>query len=493
MKFPFSYFNFHGPRAAPEASSGAGDAGSSGAWPPSAARQALSSRPGPRRSEDPDAPPARRRTILENAAGQSGLETLLSRLEDPQNPILMRLTAPDLVSLSRASTAMKAACGPALSDLKAHTAPGLAQHFSAVRSLTDFKKALLDLKHSGLARSRHEQLLTSLDLVMQKLPAPERQAALEAFVKSVDEFTGRCMVPAPAGADGGSPLMALRRAAQDGPRGLASFVTEKHGRPAINAGENAQHVAARLGVDSTWLEQMSAWQGSRFKPAGPAYRAVTESNEDFDRILQRFGIVNADLKARLSVAHKSAEAAVKRGGNVQEVIARFGIAPGSNEHLALAEASLQGPAGRAVREGMSPEDAERRYGLASAPFKLLHLKRIAETRDRQATEGQSFVEWALRGAGRLLQGAARHVLAQIQEDLPHAASRAAVRSVARRAGTPAAALPAATSMAAHGRIGRVLGGRPPGTAHGYQSDRIMAEIERDVGRLPLQQDMERLA
>jgi hypothetical protein len=286
--------------------------------------------------------------------------------------------------------------------------------------------------------------------------------------------------------------MKLRRAAQHGLPGLESFVTETHGRPAIHAGENAQDVARRLGVASTRLEQMSAWRGSRSIPAGPAYRAVTESREGFDRILQRFGIVHPEVIAQLDAVHKSPEAAITRGDNVQDVIARFRIRD-TNEALRLAQASVRGPAGRAVREGMSPEDAERQFGLERSPFMLLELKRIAEARDARAAEGQSLAGRALRGAGRLLLGAAKHVLERTLEDLPHMASRAAVRSLAGSSGTPPAAVLATTSMAAHGRIGHELGGRRPGATDDGRLDRIMDAAEREVARLPMRPGWQRPA
>jgi hypothetical protein len=492
MKFPFSYFNFHRPRTAPEAGSATADeAGSSGAMPCSAARQALPSRSAPPSSEDPAMPPAKRRARLGNAAGQSRLETLPPEVVH-HIARAGRLTAPDLVSMSAASQAMKAASEPALSDLYRRSAPGLAQGFLAVRSLAEFKESLSLLKNSGLDRRRHEQLLTSLDTVMQRLPESQRPAAIEAFLNSTDEFAGPGPGPGHHPADEGTPLMKLRRAAQHGLPGLESFVTERHGRPAIHAGENAQDVAGRLGVDSLRLEQMSAWRGSRSTPAGPAYRAATESREGFDRILQRFGIVQPEVIAELDAVHRSPEAAVMRGDNVQDVIARFRIRD-SNEALRLAQASVRGPAGRAVREGMSPQEAERHYGLERSPFMLLWLKRIAEARDARAAEGQSLAGRVLRGAGRLLLGAAKQVLERTLEDAPQLASRAAARSFAGRSGPAPAGVRATTAMAAHGRIGHDRGGRRPGATGDGPLDRIMDAAGREVASLPMRPGWQRPA
>jgi hypothetical protein len=334
--------------------------------------------------------------------------------------------------MSAASQAMKAASEPALSDLYRRSAPGLAQGFLAVRSLAEFKESLSLLKNSGLDRRRHEQLLTSLDTVMQRLPESQRPAAIEAFLNSVDEFTG----PGHHPADGDTPLMTLRRTAQYGVPELERVVAETHGRPAIQDGENAQDVARRLGVDSRRLELMSASAGSWCRPGGPAYRAVTESHEGLDRILQRFGIVHPEVIAELDAVHRSPEAAVTRGDNVQDVITRFRIQD-SSQAWHLTEVSLRGPAGRAVREGMSPQEAVRRYGLEPPGFWRVQLERIAEARDARATEGLSLAGRVRRGAGRLW-GAARHVLERTLEDAPHLAARVAARSLAgqfrRRAG-----------------------------------------------------------
>lgn len=486
MKFPFSYFNFLGPRTAPEASSAGGQAGSGGAMPGSAARHALATRPGPRLNGDPGLPPALRRAVLGNEAGPSRLESLQSELIH-KIALTGGLTARDAASMSATSKAMKAASAAALADL---SAPGLAQRFRAVRTLADFKESLSVLKNSGLARARHGQLLTSLDTVMQRLPEPQRHAAIEEFVKSVDEFTGPAAGPGHNLAGGGARLMELRHAAQQGPSELQRFVTETHGRPAMVAGENAQDVASRLGVDPTRLEQMSAWRGSRNMPAGAAYRAVTESREDFNRILQRFGIVNPDVIDKLDAVHKSPEAAVTRGDNVQEVIARFNIRD-RNAAFRLAEASVRGPAGQAVRDGMSPEDAERRYGLESSPFMLMQLRRVAAARDARAAEGRSSVEGVLRGAGRLLLGAARHVLASTLDDVARRTNRAAVRSLAGSAGTPAHAVLAATVTAAHDRLGPGPMGRRSGAADDGRLDRMLDAAERDVARLPMRPGWQR--
>lgn len=486
MKFPFSHFNFHWPRTAPEASSASGQPGRSGAMPGSAARHALATRSGPRLNEDPAPPPALRRAVLGTAAGQSRLESLQADLIQ-KIAFTGGLAARDVVSMSATSKAMKAASAAALADL---SAPGIAQRFRAVHTFADFKESLSILKNSGLARASHGQLLTSLDTVMQRLPEPQRHAAIEEFVKSVDEFTGPAAGPGDTLADGGSRLMELRRAAQHGPSGLQRFVTETHGRPAIIAGENAQDVARRLGVDPTRLEQMSAWRGSRTMPAGAAYRAVTESREDFGRILQRFGIVNPEVIDQLDAVHKSPRAAVTRGDNVQDVIARFNIRD-RNAAFRLAEASVQGPAGQAVRDGMSPEEAERRYGLESSPFMLLQLRRIAAARDARAAEGQSTAERVLRGAGRFLLGAARHVLASTLEDLPRMANRAAARSLAGSSGTPAGALLAASVTAAHGRLGPEHTGRRRGAADDGRLDRMMDAAERELARLPMRPGWQR--
>jgi hypothetical protein len=280
--------------------------------------------------------------------------------------------------------------------------------------------------------------------------------------------------------------MKLRRAAQRGLPGLERFVTETHGRPAIHAGENAQDVAGRLGVASTRLEQMSAWRGSRSIPAGPAYRAVTESREDFDRILQRFGIVDPEVIARLDAVHRSPEAAISRGDNVQDVIARFGIRD-SNEAFRLPEARFRGPAGQAVSDGMSPEDAERHYGLERSPFMLLRLQRIAEARDARAAEGQSVAGRVLRGTGNLLLGAAKLIIEGVMQD----AARAAVRaypgtSGAGPSGTAAATL-LTTALAAHSRIGHAPGGHRRGRIGDDRdrTERALRSFEREVRNLPL--------
>lgn len=476
---PFSYFS--APQAAPDASSATSEAGSSGSMPHSAARQALPSRSGLRQGEDPAMPPARRRAGLGTEAGQSRLETLGSDLVQ-KIALDGQLTAQDVVSMAATSKAMKAASASAWSDLYRRSAAGIAQGLLAVRSLADLRESLALLQNSGLARDRHEQLLTSLDTVIQRLPEQERHAAIEEFVKSVDEFAG----PGRNLEDDDSTLMELRRAARHGLGGWERFVTKTHGRPAIHAGENAQDVARRLGVASTRLEEMSAWRGSRLIPAGPAYRAVTESREDFDRILQRFGIVNPEVIALLDAVHKSPEAAVSRGDNVQDVIARFGIRD-SNEAFRLAEASVRGPAGQAVSDGMSPEDAERHYGLERSPFMLLRLQRIAEARDARAAEGQSVAGRVLRGTGNLLLGAAKLIIDGVMKD----AARAAVRaypgtSGAGPSGTAAATL-LTTALAAHSRIGHVPGGHRRGSIGDDRdrTERALRSFERAVRNLPL--------
>lgn len=457
MSFLIRYFN--SPRAATGASSATalGEADSSGSMPHSAAQAALSSRPMPRDEHDSTRSPTRRRRATPgNEAGQSRIEVLPSEV---LHKITGLLPAQAVATTLATSKAMKRAASDsplAVWNLK-HPTP-------AQPSLADFKRSLESLE-KDLSRDLHEMPLTSLGTTINGMPEVERHDAAKEFVKSVDEFAQHLRTMHQRNlADEATPLMELYRAAKEGPRALADrevavmrkhamplvaggaklndvlqqfgicdteniqhlkrFATETLSKAAMNAGENAQAVARRLGVDATTLEEMTARKASRHRLGGPAYRAVTE-----------------------------------KGDKLQDVFTRFGIRDGNIRHR-LAQACVNGPAGRDVRAGMSPEAAARQYGLDQFPFMPLQLKRIAEARDAEAYASQSFAGWALRGAGNLVREVAKNVVGSLQEEAHRRAARAFL-------GNPGSA--SATA---------------PGIIDGDRLDRMLDHMERDIRRLP---------
>ena len=119
---------------------------------------------------------------------------------------------------------------------------------------------------------------------------------------------------------------------------------------------------------------------------------------------------------------------------------------------------------------------------------LLELKRIAEARDARAAEGRSLAERALRGAGNLLLGAAKHVFDGILEDGPRMAARTAARTLAGHSGAanPGAASTAMLNfLAAHSRRGPAHQGHRPGLTDDDRMERNLRAMEREVRSLPL--------
>jgi hypothetical protein len=360
----------------------------------------------------------------------------------------------------------------------------------SVRSLAAFRQCLSQIEHQWPAGIRRE-LLTLLGTTITSLDMSERQPAIDDFLASTrahvnDEIRQQRE-------EGGQPsaLTELFKAAELGPQALGNRqkeVCKRKGEAAILNGGNAQEVAAELGILPQRLEQISARKGTRERPAGPAYRAVTESDDRFQAIMNHYGIVDARIKNQLREIHRSPETAVGKGKNVQRVASDAGITD-RNRIFRLQEQSIRGPAGNAVRGGMSPEAAAHRYGVTD-PLLQLRLRDIAQRHEREAQAQQPLLQRLLRGAGTMILRAARFV---VESEMEEPARRTAARVMRRMPGELAG--PSGTATYVANGIRQFTRNRQRALvdqeARQHRIERALVDMERATQRLPMRNRLSR--
>ena len=325
----------------------------------------------------------------------------------------------------------------------------VATQILAAQSLADFRSAisLINSKDEWVRR----ELLISLGAVITLLPEAEQRDAISDFIevtKHVNQLPGRPSVLGQlyeAALSGPEALWqrqgtaykdARHRVARQGEKvnvvarrlgitdpgmiaGLTDVAIETRGRRWMNEGANAQGVALELGIDSTRLQAITTR-----RTHGPAWIALHE-NDDFNGIMQRYGVVNAEIVNRMRRVFNSPEARVARGANVDTVASRHSRGfDRQNAYFRLQTESIKGAARRAIQAGMSPDAAVIRYGLRG---RELEIKRIAERRDAEranALAQQPIGQRLIRGAGNLINNAAKFVFeAAVEESQNRVAQR----------------------------------------------------------------------